>query len=94
MAGTGAFPVSAQEVIDDARFRHVFTSKATGIDYYVRPMDEAERKFIPDNNIVEDADGSTVFVAVKDDRIVEAPLEDRIALLYILAGEMAIVEGH
>jgi hypothetical protein len=79
---TSAYPTAAAEVIADARYALTYTSPDTGIAYYVRSVSADEVDRLPSDYMIEADTGRYVFVPIKDDAIVEAPLKDRIGLGY------------
>ena len=82
-----SFPKSAQEVIQDARYRNVFTSDS-GISYYIRKLAADEVAKMPEDNVITGEKSSLLYVPIKGGQIVVAPLADRMALGYKIPNDM------
>jgi hypothetical protein len=85
-----SYPEIAQDVASDPDYRLAFTGKKSGIEYYVRKVENLAT--IPDELLdrqLTDPDGTghLVYVPVKDGRIVDPNDEDVTALVVRLAFE-------
>ena len=83
-----AYPKDAASVTSNPGFKFAFKSDQTGISYYLRRLTADEISKMPDDNVIKGENASLLYVPIKDDKIIDAPLSDRVALVYKIPPEM------
>ena len=79
---SSAYPKDAASVTSNPAFKLAFTSDQTGISYYLRRLATNETSLMPEDFVIAGETASLVFVPIKDGKVVDAPLSDRVAIGY------------
>ncbi len=83
-----AYPKEAAAVESDPLFKLAFKSEQTGISYFLKRLSKDETIKMPEDFVIKGENASLVFVPIKDGKIVDAPLSDRVALGYKIPEDM------
>lgn len=85
---SSAYPKDAASVTSAAGFKLAFKSGQTGISYYLRRLAKNEVSKMPEDFVITSENVSLIFVPIKDGKIVDSTLSDRVALRYEIPPEM------